>query len=207
MKVLVVDDHPVLREGVKTILRSTPSVAEVDEASDGLQALAKIRKNNYDLLILDISLPGASGLDILQSMRDSGIECRSMILSLHPEEVYASRAFKLGSVGYICKSAAFEEISEAIRRVAQGGRYVSAELAEKLAFSEVTTCLPHEQLSDREFQVMILLAKGKGISEIASQIFISDKTVSTYRARILKKMNMHNNAGLTYYAIKNKLIS
>ncbi len=207
MKILIADDHSLLREGLKCIVKDIPLVDSVDEAADGRQALTKIRENSYDLLILDISMPKLSGLDVLQSMKDSGIECRSLILSLHPEDVYASRAFKLGSVGYISKSASFDEIRLAIEKVAAGGRYVSAELAEQLAFNETENLLPHETLSDREFQVMILLAKGRGLSDIANQICISDKTVSTYRTRIMKKMNMESNAELTIYAMKNKLIN
>ena len=207
MKILIADDHSLLREGLKCIVKEIPLVTHVDEAADGRQALTKIRENDYDLLIIDISMPRLSGLDVLQSMKDSGIECRSLILSLHPEDVYASRTFKLGSVGYVSKSASFDEIRTAIEKVVAGGRYVSAGLAEKLAFNEAENQLPHESLSDREFQVMILLAKGKGLSEIADQICISDKTVSTYRTRIMKKMNMQSNAELTIYTIKSKLIS
>ncbi len=207
MKILIADDHSLLREGLKTIVNGIPSVTAIDEAVDGREALTKIRENNYDLLILDISMPKLSGLDVLQSMKDSGIEYRSLILSLHPEDVYASRAFKLGSVGYISKSASFDEIRIALQKVTAGGRYVSAGLAEQLAFNETENLLPHETLSDREFQVMILLAKGKGLSDIANQICISDKTVSTYRTRVMKKMNMESNAELTIYAMKNKLIN
>ncbi len=206
-KVLIADDHSILREGLKNLMESIPSISVIDEAVDGREALKMIRGSNYDLLILDISMPGISGIDVLQSLKDSGTQCRSLILSLHPEDVYASRAIKLGSVGYISKSASFDEIREAINRVIHGGRYVSAGLAEKLAFNDDNSLLPHEKLSDREFQVMILLANGKSISEIAEQICISDKTVSTYRSRIMKKMDMHCNAELTMYAINNKLIN
>ena len=206
MKILIADDHSLLREGLKKIVKDIPAVTAVDEAADGREALTRIRENDYDLLILDISMPSLSGLDVLQSMKDSGIECRSLILSLHPEDVYASRAFKLGSVGYISKSASFEEIRAAVLKVTAGGRYVSAQLAEQLAFNEKESKMPHETLSDREFQVMILLAEGKGLSEIADQICISDKTVSTYRTRIMKKMNMQSNAELTIYTMKNKIL-
>jgi len=194
-KVLIADDHSILREGLKNLMESIPSISVIDEAADGREALKMIRGSNYDLLILDISMPVISGIDVLQSLKDSGTQCRSLILSLHPEDVYASRAIKL------------DEIREAINRVIHGGRYVSAGLAEKLAFNDDNSLLPHEKLSDREFQVMILLANGKSISEIAEQICISDKTVSTYRSRIMKKMDMHCNAELTMYAINNKLIN
>lgn len=207
MRVLIADDHSVLREGVKAIVRSIKSNASIDEATNGRQALSKAKGNGYDLLILDISMPGLSGLDVLQSLKDMGLECRSMILSLYPEEVYAGRAFKLGSVGYVSKCAPYDEIKHAIQKVINGGRYVSPGLAEKMVFDELVASLPHDHLSEREFQVMIHLAHGRSLSEIADQICISDKTVSTYRSRIMKKMNMNNNAELTYYAIKNKLIS
>ena len=206
MKILIADDHSLLREGIKGIVSEIPSVEGVDEAVDGREALSKIRENEYDLLILDITMPRLSGFEVLQSMRDLGIECRSMILSMHPDDVYATRAFNLGSVGYISKSASFDEIRSAIRKVALGGRYVSAKLGEQLAFNETEKKLLHETLSDREFQIMILLAKGKGLSEIASRICISDKTVSTYRSRIMKKMGMQSNAELTIYAVTNNLL-
>ena len=206
MKILIADDHSVLREGLKCIVKEIPMVTTVEEAADGRQALTMIRENNYDLVILDISMPKLSGIDVLQSMKDSGVTCRSMVLSLYPEDVYASRAFKLGSVGYISKGSSLEEIRLAIQKVVSGGKYVSAELAEQLAFNDTELSLPHETLSSREFQVMMLLAKGKGLSDIASRICISDKTISTYRSRIMKKMKMNSNAELTIYAIKNKLL-
>lgn len=207
MKILIADDHTLLREGLKSIVKKILSVAVVDEAVNGREALTKVMAKHYDLLILDISMPGLSGLDVLQNMKDSGVRCRSLVLSLQPEYIYAPRAFRLGSAGYISKSASFDEISAAIRRVANGGRYVSAELAEQLAFKDAGNALPHDSLSDREFQVMILLAKGMGLSEIASRICISDKTVSTYRTRIMKKMNMKSNSELTIYAVKSRLIN
>ncbi len=206
MKVLIADDHCVMRKGVSSIVSEIPSVTVVDEAVDGRQALSMIKSNGYDLIILDISMPQMSGLDVLQNMKDSGIKCRSLIVSLHPESVYASRAFKLGSVGYISKSASFDEIKTAVHKVISGGRYVSAELAEQLAFAESKNLFPHEKLSEREFQVMVHLAKGKGLLEIAKLVSISAKTVSTYRTRILKKMGMKSNADITIYAMQNNLI-
>jgi len=207
MKILIADDHAVLREGVRQVLSTLPSVSLIDDADNGNIVLSKLKKNKYDLMILDISMPGISGLDILQHIKDASLECRVIILSFHPEEQYANRAFKLGAVGYISKNSSFAEIKKAIEKVASGGRYVSPDFAEKLAFNENAGLLPHERLSEREFQVMIMLAQGKSISEIASHIFIADKTVSTYRARIMDKMEMGSNAELTMYAMRAGLIS
>ncbi len=207
MKILIADDHAVLREGVRQVLSTLPSVTLIDDADNGNIVLSKLKKNKYDLMILDISIPGISGLDILQHIKDAGLECRVIILSFHPEEQYANRAFKLGAVGYISKNSSFAEIKKAIEKVATGGRYVSPDFAEKLAFNENANLLPHERLSEREFQVMIMLSQGKSISEIASHIFIADKTVSTYRARIMEKMEMSSNAELTMYSMRAGLIS
>ena len=208
MKILIADDHAIVREGVKLIVKTLPEVKVIDEASDGKEALAMLIKNNYDLAILDISMPEITGLDLLQHLKFHGIQTRILILSFHPQEQYAIRAFKLGASGYLSKDSAFEEMAKAIRKIAAGGRYVSAAFAEKLLFNEVSSTNQqlHESLSDREFQVMIMLAKGKSVTEIASEIFISDKTVATYRARIMEKMNMKKNAELTIYAIRSKLI-
>jgi DNA-binding NarL/FixJ family response regulator len=208
MKILIADDHAIVREGVKQILRTLPEVYEIDESSEGNDALAKINKKNYDLAILDISMPGMSGLDILQNISHRKISTRVLMLSFHPQEQYAIRAFKLGSSGYLSKDSAFEELAMAIRKIASGGKYISTVFAENRFFTdpEQTSDNLHDALSDREFQVMIMLAKGISVLEIAKEIFISDKTVSTYRARIMEKMGMKKNADLTLYAIKNNLI-
>jgi len=208
MKILIADDHAIVREGVKQIVKTLPEVTLIDEASEGNEALLKIKEVGYDLVILDISMPGLSGLDILQSIRRGKIDTRVLMLSFHPQEQYAIRAFKLGASGYLSKDSAFEELTTAIHKIAAGGKYISSAFAEKLIFteSEQEAKNLHDSLSDREFQVMIMLAKGKTILEIAKEIFISDKTVSTYRSRIMEKMNMKKNADLTRYAINNKLI-
>jgi len=208
MKILIADDHAIVREGIKQIIKTIKEVTIVDEASDGNDAYCKILKTNYDLVILDISMPKLSGLDILQKMKDKKITSRVLILSLHPQEQYAIRTFKLGASGYLSKDSAFDELLSAITKIAAGGKYVSAALAEKMLFTTHTkkSKILHEQLSDREFQVMILLAKGHHVKEIAAELFISDKTVSTYRSRILDKMGLKNNADITLYAIKNNLI-
>ncbi|MDD4921599.1 MAG: response regulator transcription factor [Bacteroidales bacterium] len=208
MKVLIADDHAIVREGVKQIVKTIPEVCLIEEAIDGNEAFSKICNTEYDLVILDISMPGMSGLDVLQRIKDRDIQTHVLIFSFYPQEQYAIRAFKLGASGYLSKDSAFDELAIAIRKIASGGKYVSAALAERLIFQDIKMDgkLPHEQLSEREFQVMILLAKGKSVMEIANDIFISDKTVSTYRMRIMEKMNMKKNADLTMYALRNKLI-
>lgn len=208
MKILIADDHAIVREGVKQIVRTLPEVSLIEEVSDGVQAFTKICNMEYDLVILDISMPGMSGLDVLQRMKDRNISTRVLMFSLYPQEQYAIRAFKLGASGYLSKDSAFEELALAIRKIASGGKYVSAALAERLIFQNpgMDNKMPHDQLSSREFQVMILIAKGKSVSEISTSLFISDKTVSTYKTRIMEKMGMKTNADLTMYAMKNKLI-
>jgi two-component system invasion response regulator UvrY len=208
MKILIADDHAIVREGVKLIVKTLPEVKQIDEASDGKEALTKIIKNQYDLAILDISMPEITGLDLLQQLKLHNIPTRILMLSFHPQEQYAVRAFKLGASGYLSKDSAFDELAMAIRKIAAGGKYVSAAFAEKLLFNEVSSTNQqlHESLSEREFQVMIMLAKGKSVTEIAAEIFISDKTVATYRSRIMEKMQMKKNAEVTIYALRNKLI-
>lgn len=208
MKILIADDHAIVREGVKLIVKTLPEVKQIDEVADGKEALSKLIKNNYDLAILDISMPEITGLDLLQQLKFHDVKTRILILSFHPQEQYAIRAFKLGASGYLSKDSAFDEMAVAIRKIASGGKYVSAAFAEKLLFNEVSSTNQqlHESLSEREFQVMIMLAKGKSVSEIALEIFISDKTVATYRSRIMEKMQMKKNAELTIYALRNKLI-
>jgi two-component system, NarL family, invasion response regulator UvrY len=208
MIILIADDHAIVREGLKQYVKTLNEVSKIDEASDGNEAWAKIKNGAYDLVILDVSMPGMSGLDVLRNMKDSQIESRVLILSVHPQEQYAVQAFKMGASGYLTKDSAFEELTLAINKIASGGRYLASAFAEKLAFSgfDPNELKPHEKLSHREYQVMILLAKGKALTEIAHEIFISEKTVSTYRSRILQKMCMGKNAQLTIYAIRNNLI-
>jgi len=208
MKILIADDHAIVREGVKQIVKTLPEVTLIDEVSEGNEALVKIREVGYDLVILDISMPGMSGLDILQNISQRKIVTRVLILSLHPQEQYAIRAFKLGASGYLSKDSTFEELTVAIRKIATGGKYISSSFAEKLFFTDPEQGSEnlHDTLSEREFQVMIMLAEGKTVLEIAKEIFISDKTVSTYRSRIMEKMGIKKNAYLTLYAIRHNLI-
>ncbi|MGA1977923.1 MAG: response regulator transcription factor [Bacteroidales bacterium] len=208
MKILIADDHPIVREGLKQYVKTLDEVKLIDEAVNGEEAWAKIKDGDYDLVILDVTMPGMSGLDVLQKIKEWNLQTRVLILSVHPQEQYAIHALRMGASGYLSKDSAFEELTLAIRKIASGGRYVEAAFAEKLAFNGYDSGARalHEKLSVREFQVMVMLAKGKSVTEIAKEIFISYKTVSTYRTRILEKMGMKKNAELTLYAIKNNLI-
>ena len=208
MKILIADDHSIVREGLKQYVMTLDEVKVIDEAANGKDAWAKIKNGSYDLAILDISMPGMNGLDVLQKIKERNLKTRVLILSVHPHEQYAVHAFKMGASGYLSKDSAFEELTLAIKKIASGGRYIASAFAEKLAFNgyDPGTRALHEKLSEREFQVMVMLAKGKSVMEIAKEIFLSDKTVSTYRTRILEKMGLKKNAELTMYAIKNNLI-
>jgi two-component system invasion response regulator UvrY len=208
MNILIADDHSIVREGLKQYVKTLDEVKLIDEAVNGNEAWTKIKDGDYDLVILDVSMPGMSGLDVLRNIKERNLQTRVLILSVHPQEQYAIHAFKMGASGYLSKDSAFEELTLAIKKIASGGRYVSSAFAEKLAFNDYgsDTRKLHEKLSEREFQVMVMLAKGKSVTEISKEIFISSKTVSTYRVRILEKMGMKKNAELTMYAIKNNLI-
>lgn len=207
MKVLIADDHSVIRSAIRQIVEGIPKTTQIDEALDGEEALTKIKTKTYDFIVLDISLPGISGLEVLKAIKDNGIKSKVLVVSFHKEGEYALRSINLGAKGYISKSAPFEDIKLAIRKVAAGGKYVSPELAESLIFEDGgQNRLPHEKLSDREFQVFAMLAKGLNPGEIATKIFISPKTSSTYKSRIYKKMGFKNNAELILYAVKNQLV-
>jgi DNA-binding NarL/FixJ family response regulator len=208
MKILIADDHSVVREGLKQILKKLPDVNQIEEAMNGIDALKMIESSNYDFVILDITLPGISGLDILKSLKLQNNNTRILVLSMHPEEQFAIRALKLGAVGYVTKDRAGEELLAAIRKISGGRKYVSSELAEFMALNldYRFDSLLHEKLSEREFQIMIQLASGKSSRDIAAELFISEKTVGTHRLRIMRKMGMKKNSDLTFYAIKNKLI-
>ena len=207
-KILIADDHSVVREGLKQILSAKSDMAVTAEASTGHEVLQQIEKNNFDLVVLDISMPGRGGLDILKEIRNKRPKLPVLILSMYPEEQYAVRVLKAGASGYMTKESAPNELLNAIKQISKGKKYVSPSLAEKLAVDlEITTGRPlHESLSDREYQVMCMIASGKTLKEIAEQLSLSIKTISTYRSRILEKMNMKSNAELTHYAIKNKLV-
>lgn len=208
IKVLVADDHTLVRKGLKKILLDTKDVKVVDEASDDKEILTKVSNNDYDLVLLDISLPGRNGIDVLKQIKCMRPELPVLILSMYPEEQYAIRSIKAGASGYLTKESAPDELIDAIRKVAWGRKYITSSLAERLAMEigEKTGRPSHESLSDREYQVMCMIASGKTVKEIAETLSLSVKTISTYRARILEKMHLKNNAQLTYYAIKHGLV-
>jgi two-component system, NarL family, invasion response regulator UvrY len=208
MRILIVDDHAVVRDGVKTIVGERFGKVVLGEASTANEALELARQEEWDAVVLDISLGARSGLEVLKELKHLRPKLPVLILSMHSEAQYARRAFKAGASGYITKESSHAELVTAINRVIEGRRYVSAALAEKLVFDieRGTGGPPHESLSDREFEVMCLIASGKTVTEIAEVLSLSDKTISTYRARILEKMDMKTNAELTHYAIKNKLV-
>lgn len=208
-KVLIADDHSVVRAGLKDIIRDLSPGVVVEEVTDGQLALDKIENDKYDLIILDISMPVKSGLNVLEVLRNRNRHERVLMLSMHSQEQYAIRAFKLGASGYLSKDSAPEELALAIRKILEGGKYISQDLAEKLIFDQKPESdkAPHELLSDREFQVMCMIAQGNSLREIGEQLSLSEKTVSTYRTRILEKMDMKSNADLILYAVRNGLIA
>ena len=208
IKILVIDDHAIVREGLKQILAETRDIIVAGEASDGYQALDQIRKGNYDMVLLDIAMPGMGGLDILKQLKSERPALPILMLSMYPEEQYAVRTLKAGASGYLTKGSAPEELISAIRKVCTGGKYVTSSLAEKLAsYLEANLERPaHELLSDREYQVMLMVASGKTVTEIAAELSLSVKTISTNRIRALRKMGMKTNAEFTYYAIKHDLV-
>jgi len=208
IKILVVDDHAIVRDGLKRLLVDTSDMVVADEASNGEEVINKVGNNDYDLVLLDISLPGRDGLDVLKQLKCTNPQIPVLILSMYPEEHYAVRSLRAGASGYLTKQNSSDELIGAIRKVAQGRRYITPSLAEKLAFELGVDVrkLPHEKLSDREYQVMCMFGSGKTVKEIAETLSLSIRTISTHRAHILKKMEMKNNAQLTYYAIKNALV-
>jgi two-component system invasion response regulator UvrY len=208
IKILIADDHTIVREGLKQIVADIPDIVVADEAKSGHEVLDKALKNDYDVLILDIMMPGINGLDVLKQIKTHTPEIPILILSMYPERQFALRFIRAGAAGYLTKESASEELIEAIRMVSSGKKYITRTLAERLA-SELETGQekqPHERLSDREYQVMRMIASGKTVKEIAEQLFLSEYTVRTYRSRIFKKMRMKIDTELTQYAIKNNLI-
>jgi two-component system invasion response regulator UvrY len=208
IRILIVDDHVMFREGLKQILAKHSDMRVIDEAGTGQEAMEKVHQHKLDVVLLDISLPGRSGPELLGEIKKYKPEVAVLVLSMHPEDQYAIRMMKAGALGYMTKESAPEELISAIRKVSTGGRYISSKLAEEMAVALDTNTpkLPHQSLSNREFQVMRMLASGKSLKEIADEMIISEKTVTTYRARILEKMNLHNNVELTLYSIENKLL-
>jgi two-component system, NarL family, invasion response regulator UvrY len=208
LRILIADDHTVVRKGLKQILLDEFPGAEIEEVSDGGELVKKVMLGKWDVVVSDLSMPGRSGLDALQQIKASHPDLPVLILSIHPEEQYALRALKSGASGYLSKDTAPDELVKAVQKVLLGKKYISQAIAEKLAntFSTDNSSLPHENLSDREFDVMKFLANGKSVSEIADTLSLSVTTVSTYRARVMMKMNLKSNSDLTKYAIENSLL-
>ncbi|WP_205511556.1 response regulator [Longitalea arenae] len=207
-KFLIADDHSLIRKGLSTLLREEFPGAEVSEVTDSAALLREAVVQKWDLIISDISMPGRNILETLRQLKKLLPATPVLILSVHPEDQYVVRALKAGASGYLNKESHPDELIKAVRQLLQGKKYVSAEGAEKLAaaFGDDPNQLPHEKLSEREFDVLKRIASGKTVSEIASSLSLSVNTISTYRSRILEKMNMQNNSELTVYAIENKLI-
>jgi DNA-binding NarL/FixJ family response regulator len=208
MKILIADDHPIFRAGLKETLAKESDVASVGEADSGHKALELARKQHWDIVLLDITMPGKGGLEVLQELRRERPKLPVLFLSAHPEDQLALRLLKAGAAGYLTKDKAPEVLISAIRKVLRGGKYVSESLAEKAVFSLVskTTKPLHETLSDREYEVMSMIAAGRPLKDIAQELFLSVRTVSTYRARVLGKMSMKTNAEVIRYALENKLV-
>jgi two-component system invasion response regulator UvrY len=208
IRILIADDHTIVREGLKQIISDVTGMEVAGEATNGHEVLDKIKDGGFDVVLLDLSMPGKSGLETLKEIRIVGQSLPVLILTMHPEEQYAVRVLKAGASGYLTKESAPDELITAIRKVTKGGKYISPSLAERLAYNlEIDNNRPvHETLSDREYQVFCKIASGNTISEIAEEMSLSVKTISTYRSRILEKMGMKSNAELTYYAIKNQLV-
>ncbi len=207
LRVFVADDHALFRQGVKALLSEEPDLAVAGEAGTAKETLQRMRSEAWDILLLDISLPDGSGIDLLRQIRPHKPDLPILILSMHPEEQFAVNLLRAGANGYITKDAVPQQVVQAIRTLLQGRKYISPAVAHLLADDIGSDRRPpHEQLSEREFQVFCKLAAGRSVGNIAEELFLSNKTVSTYRARVMEKMSAKSNADLTYYAIKNGLI-
>lgn len=206
IRVITVDDHAVVRRGLKTIIEEEPDMQVVGEAGDGRDALSVIRQTPCDLVILDISMPGISGIEVLHQLRHDYPDLPVLILSMHEEEQYTLRVLRSGASGYLKKDSIPEELIKAIRKIIAGGKYISPSFSESLITGpELSDKPPHEKLSDREFQIMGMIACGKSLKDIGEALCISAKTVSTYRTRILEKMGMKTNADIVSYVLEHKL--
>ena len=208
IRVFIADDHAIVREGLKQILAESPDIIVAGEADNGIDAVKLFRKSKCHVILLDISMPDRSGIDVLKQVKKEYPDIAVLMLSMHREDQYAIRSLKAGASGYMTKQSAPKELVTAIRQVAAGQKYVSAALAQELASSigEDHEAAPHDSLSDREYQTLTMIASGKTVSDIAKELSLSVKTISEYRARLLVKMKLKNSAELTHYAIKNQLI-
>jgi len=207
MRILLADDHPVVRQGLRRILADAFGNMVVGEAGNAQEALEQTRRHKWDVALLDISMPGRSGLEVLKEIKQEKPALPVLVLSIHAEDRYAIRALRAGAAGYLTKESVPERLVTAIKKVAGGGKYISESLAEKLAAGLTTNFeqSPHKMLSDREYEVMRMIASGKTVGAIARELSLSEKTISTFRARILQKMRMKSNAEIIYYGVRNDL--
>lgn len=208
MKILIADDHAVVRQGLRMILANEFKKAAFGEAQDTPELFDRLKADRWDAVVMDLAMPGGSGLNTLKEIKHNHPQTPVLILSMYPEDQYAVRTLKAGASGYLTKESAPEELVNALRKVLRGGRYINASVAEELLLQlgNQNTRPPHELLSDREYQVLCMIGSGKQVGQIATELALSVKTVSTYRARTLEKMNMKTNAELTHYVIENKLV-
>ncbi|OIR15872.1 response regulator UvrY [mine drainage metagenome] len=208
IKVLIADDHALIRKGLKQLLDDTDDMRVIGEAENGMQAIRMVEETDYDVVLLDISMPDKHGVEVLKQLKANQPQLPVLMLSMHPEEQYALRSMKAGAAGYLNKQSAPLQLVTAIRQVASGKKYISTELAEQLAngLSQGYQELLHQTLSNREYQTLCLMASGKKLSEMADIMSLSPKTVSVYRSRLLEKMKLKNNAEAIHYAISNHLI-
>ena len=208
IRVFIVDDHEIIRQGLKMILKEASDLVVVGEAQDGIEALRKIKNTDCDVMLLDMNMPGRSGIDLLADIKALKPKMHILVLSIHPEDKFALRTLKAGASGYLCKDTALEELVVAIRKIHSKGRYISNTLAEQLAFSIIpeNETPAANQLSSRENEILIKIASGVKVKDIAEELGLSISTVFTYRLRIFEKLNINNNVELTHYAIENKLV-
>jgi two-component system invasion response regulator UvrY len=208
IRILIADDHAIVREGLKQILADTKDIVVAGEAENGSDAIKLVRKDECDVLLLDISMPDRSGIEVLKQIKKETPKIAVLMLTMHREDQYAIRSLKAGAAGYLNKQSAPDQLVDAIRQVASGRKYITAALAQELAnqVGDDRNVPPHETLSDREYQTLIMIASGKTVSDIAVELSLSVKTISMYRSRLLQKMKLRHNAELTHYAIKNHLV-
>ena len=208
IRVLLADDHAMVRAGLKEILADTGDISVVAEATNGHEVMAQVRAHEFDVAVLDMTMPGRSGIELIKQVKEARPKLRILVLTMHKEEQYAVRALKAGASGYLTKESAADQLVAAIRRIGAGGAYVSPETAERLAHEagRASDAPPHTRLSDREFQVFQLIAKGDAVGEIAKQLLLSVKTVSTHKTRIMEKMGFANQAELIRYALEHQLL-
>ena len=208
IRLVIADDHAIVREGLKRIVGAAADLSVVDEAADGTQVMRVVREKEFDVLVLDLSMPGRSGMELIKWVKAEKPKLRILVLSMHQELQYAVRAIKSGASGYLTKESAPEQLEQAIRKVAAGGAFVTAEVAEQLALGAMpgSQAHPHESLSDREFEVFRLLAAGVSVTDIAGQLKLSVKTVSTHKANLMQKMGLGNQSELIRYALRHGLV-